>query len=217
MRETLMGWLRITVGLFIFAFGLHLTIHASIGVGPWDTVFIGIAAKTPLTYGLAATCVNLLILAADVAMHEAIGFGTILDAVLVGNFVDLITWMNLVPEIRSTPLAIAVYLGGLFIMAFGQYIYMRAGQGCGPKDSFVVGVGKRLHKLPIGAVQILSQAAVLIFGFLLRGPIGIGTLLSVTCMGISMQIVFSLLHFEPRSIKHKNVLETLQTIRNGYY
>ena len=217
MRETLMGWLRITVGLFIFAFGLHLTIHASIGVGPWDTVFIGIAAKTPLTYGLAATCVNLLILAADVAIHEAIGFGTILDAVLVGNFVDLITWMNLVPEIRSTPLAIAVYLGGLFIMAFGQYIYMRAGgmraEGflCGRcrKTSAQAAHRRCADPHPGGCADLLRISAWRAHRY--RYPPFLSPAWGSACRSSS------LLHFEPRSIKHKNVLETLQTIRNGYY
>ena len=28
-------WLRIVVGLFVFAFGVHLTILANIGLAPW--------------------------------------------------------------------------------------------------------------------------------------------------------------------------------------
>lgn len=215
MRRIATGWLRITAGLFIFAFGLHLTIKASIGVAPWDTVFLGIASKTPLTYGLAAMLTNVFILAADIAMGESIGFGTFIDAVVTGLFVDLIDASGVVPDIQSVPAGALVLILGLFIMAVGQYFYMTAGQGCGPKDSFVVGVGKRMPRVPIGAVQIGIQAAVLILGFVLGGPIGLGTLLSVVFMGTTMQIVFRILRFEPRDVRQENVLETIGRMRHA--
>ena len=215
MRRIAAGWLRITAGLFIFAFGLHLTIKASIGVAPWDTVFLGIASKTPLTYGLAAMLTNVFILAVDIAMGESIGFGTFIDAVVTGLFVDLIDASRVVPDIQSVTVGALVLILGLFIMAVGQYFYMTAGQGCGPKDSFVVGVGKRMPRVPIGAVQIGIQAAVLILGFVLGGPIGLGTLLSVVFMGTTMQIVFRLLHFEPRNVRQENVLETIGRMRHA--
>jgi len=215
MRKIITGWLRITAGLFVFALGLHLTIKASIGVAPWDTVFLGIAARTPLTYGLAAMLTNVFILAADIAMGEAIGFGTFIDAVVTGLFVDLIDWTGIVPDIHSAPVGALVLVLGLFIMAVGQFFYMSAGQGCGPKDSFVVGVGKRLPRVPIGAVQIGIQAAVLVLGLVLGGPIGLGTLLSVVFMGTAMQIVFRILHFEPRNVRQENVVETIRRMRTA--
>ena len=184
-------------------------------MAPWDTVFLGIASKTPLTYGLAAMLTNVFILAVDIAMGESIGFGTFIDAVVTGLFVDLIDASRVVPDIQSVTVGALVLILGLFIMAVGQYFYMTAGQGCGPKDSFVVGVGKRMPRVPIGAVQIGIQAAVLILGFVLGGPIGLGTLLSVVFMGTTMQIVFRLLHFEPRNVRQENVLETIGRMRHA--
>ena len=31
------------LGLFFFGFGVHLTIQANIGVGPWDALHLGLA------------------------------------------------------------------------------------------------------------------------------------------------------------------------------
>ena len=41
-------WLRIVFGLLVFAFGVHLTIYANIGLAPWDCLGMGIAKHTPL-------------------------------------------------------------------------------------------------------------------------------------------------------------------------
>ena len=88
-----------------------------------------------------------------------------------------------------------------------MWIYMKAGQCCGPRDSLLVGIGKRLPRLPIGLVEILLWAAVLLVGWLLGGPVGIGTLISTFGAGAVMQVVYNILHFEPRDIKHRNVIE----------
>ena len=35
-REIVTQWIRIVAGLLVFAFGVHLTIFANIGLAPWD-------------------------------------------------------------------------------------------------------------------------------------------------------------------------------------
>ena len=74
-----------------------------------------------------------------------------------------------------------------------------------------VGLGKRLPKMPIGMVEVLLWAAVLLAGWLLGGPVGIGTLISTFGAGLVMQVVYNLLKFEPRQIRHRDVLNTMAT------
>lgn len=105
---------------------------------------------------------------------------------------------------------------GLFIMAFGQYIYMKEGLGCGPRDSLVVGIGRRMPRVPIGAVEIGVLSLALLGGWLLGGPVGIGTILSTFGVGIAMQIVFRLLRFEPRSVTHEHMLQTMKALKRSH-
>lgn len=49
---------RVIFGLLITAFGANLTIFANIGVAPWDTLGLGIAVRTPLSYGVAMTIIS---------------------------------------------------------------------------------------------------------------------------------------------------------------
>lgn len=207
---------RIVAGLAVFALGVHFTIHADLGVAPWDCLGFGIAAHTPLSYGLSMTLIAAVVLAIDLIMGERIGFGTIIDALLTGNLVDLFNRVDPIPAVEGAakiPVGIAYIAFGLVLMALGQAIYMKAGQCCGPRDSLLVGLGKRLHLLPIGAVEILLWGAVLLAGWLLGGPVGIGTLVTTFGGGVMMQLVYKFIRFDPRSVRHRSVIEVVREIR----
>lgn len=211
-KTILLQWLQIAGGLLVFAFGVHLTIFANIGLAPWDCLGMGIARHTPLNYGLSMTAMAVAILLIDLALRERIGFGTIIDALLTGNFVQMYNDLNPLPANHSLWLGILIMLTGFVFMALGMWIYMRAAQGCGPRDSLLVGLGKRLPKLPIGVVEIFLWAAVLLAGWLLGGPVGIGTLISTFGAGAVMQLVYNALRFEPRDIRHRDAIEVGRTL-----
>ncbi len=207
-RKSIYGqWVRIAVGLLVFAFGVHLTIYANIGLAPWDCLGMGISYHTPLNYGLAMTLVALVVLGIDLLLREQIGFGTIIDALLTGNFVQMFNEMNPFGENHSLWIGIVVMLVGFVFMAFGMYIYMEAGQCCGPRDALLVGIGRRCPKVPIGYVQIGLWAVVVLAGWLLGGSVGIGTIISIVGAGAVMQIVYTIIRFEPRDVEHRSAAE----------
>ena len=208
-------WLRIALGLLVFAFGVHLTIFANIGLAPWDCLGMGIAKHTPLNYGLSMTLMAVLILCIDLLLKERIGFGTVIDALLTGNFVQMFNDLNPLPLNTNLWLGILIMLAGFAFMALGMMIYMRGEQCCGPRDSLLVGLGRRVPRMPIGLVEILLWAAVLLAGWLLGGPVGIGTLISTFGAGLVMQLVYSALRFEPRVIRHRDITEIWKVLREN--
>ena len=208
MRRTIFKqWLQIAAGLLVFAFGVHLTIYANIGLAPWDCLGMGIARHTPLNYGLAMTVMGVVVLCVDLSLNERIGYGTIIDALLTGNFVQMFNVFNPLPVNESLWHGIAIMLVGFVFMALGMYVYMKAGQCCGPRDALLVGLGKRLPRVPIGVVQILLWAVVLLAGWLLGGAVGVGTLISTVGAGAVMQAVYNVIRFEPRAVRHRDVTE----------
>ena len=168
---------------------------------------MGISYHTPLNYGLSMTAMAVTILLIDLCLRERIGYGTIIDALLTGNFVQMYNDLNPLPLNTSLWLGIILMLLGFVFMALGMWIYMKAAHGCGPRDALLVGLGKRMPKLPIGVVEILLWAAVTLVGWLLGGPVGIGTLLATFGAGAVMQLVYNVIHFEPRDIVHRSVIE----------
>ena len=209
-KTIILEWFRIAAGLAVFAFGVHLTIFANIGLAPWDCLGMGIANHTPLNYGLSMTTMSVVILLIDLLLRERIGFGTVIDALITGNLVQLYNDLNPLPLNQSLPRGVAIMLIGFVFMALGMWIYMKAGQCCGPRDSLLVGLGKRLPKIPIGLVEILLWAAVTLVGWLLGGPVGIGTLIGTFGAGAVLQLVYWLIRFEPREVRHRSVIEVVK-------
>lgn len=211
-KKILLGWLRIIIGLAVFAFGVHLTIYANIGLAPWDCLGMGLAKHTPFNYGICMTLIAILVLMIDILLKEKIGYGTIIDALVTGNFVQIFNSVNPFPENQNLWLGIGIMLAGFVFMALGMWIYMKAEQCCGPRDALLVGLGKRMKKVPIGIVEVLLWAVVLLIGYLLGGPVGIGTLISTFGAGLVMQLVYNIIHFEPRKLEHKGVIETTKVL-----
>lgn len=212
MKSYLTRTVRATLGLVLFSFGVYLTIQANIGLAPWDCLCVGVTRHIPVSYGTVSICVSILILAVDLLMGERIGLGTLIDAVICGACVDLFTSLGLVPLMNSLWLGLLVMLLGLTLMALGQYAYMSAALGCGPRDTLLVALGKRMRGLPIGAVNILILLVVLLGGALLGGPVGAGTIFSAFGVGAVVQIVCRLLRFEPRDVRHEDLIGTVRAL-----
>ena len=206
-KKIIIGWLRIVLGLLVFAFGVHLTIFANIGLAPWDCLGMGISYHTPLNYGLSMTLIAVTVLIIDIVLKEKNGYGTIIDALLTGNFIQIFNNINPLPLNTNIWLGIVIMVIGFIFMALGMAIYMKSEQCCGPRDALLVGLGKRMPKIPIGIVEVALWAAVLLIGWLLGGPVGIGTLISTFGAGLVMQLVYSLMHFEPTKLNHRGVME----------
>lgn len=213
LTALLLRCVRTAFGLAVFALGVHLMIQADVGLAPWDALSMGVSYHTPFGYGAAHTIISIVILGIDLLLRERIGVGTVLDALLVGPYVDLFAATGLLPKQENIYISIGLIVIGLFFLALGQYIYMKAALCCGPRDSFLVGLGKRLPKLPIGAVSILMMAVVLTGGWLLGAPIGVGTLMAVFGEGAVLQLVCRIFRFEPRDVRHEDIFATACSLR----
>ena len=204
------------LGLMLFGFGVHLTIQANIGVAPWDTFNLGVSKTFGILYGTASVIVSFTIIAIDLLLRERIGIGTVLDAIVVGKTVDLLNFIDIIPSIEGNmPVSIAMMITGLFIMGLAQVVYMKAGLCCGPRDSLMLAINRRLKKLPVGAVSVLMMVIVLFAGWRLGGPIGIGTIICTFGIGAFMQLAFTVTRFEPKNVKHTGFVDCWVIIRSG--
>ena len=212
-KKIFFQWIRIVAGLIVFSFGVHLTIFANIGLAPWDCLGMGIAKNTPLNYGLSMTCMAVIILGIDLLLKERIGFGTVIDALLTGNFVQMFNDLNPFPKNENIWTGVLLMIVGFVFMAVGMMIYMKGKQCCGPRDALLVGLGKKFPGIPIGIVEIALWTIVLAAGWMLGGPVGIGTIVSTFGAGLVMQAVYHTVHFEPRGVCHRDIIEVIKELR----
>lgn len=211
-RSILANALIAAVSLFINGLGVYLTIHADIGAGPWDVFNLGLSKTFGILYGNASIAVSLMILLIDILMREPIGIAMFIDAVVVGKAVDFFTWLELVPTPFTWYGSIAMILVGLTIMGYTQFLYMRAALGCGPRDTLLVGLARHISRVPIGAISIALLSLATLIGWLLGGPVGIGTLLCAFCAGPIMQMAFRSVGFDATTVRHQRVPETVKVV-----
>ncbi|MCR4707219.1 MAG: hypothetical protein K5746_04645 [Clostridiales bacterium] len=198
--------------LFLNGFGVYLTIHANIGAGPWDVLNLGLSKSLGILYGTASIAVSLTILGIDILLHEPIGIAMFIDSFVVGKSVDFFNRIGIVPPCTSLITGVAVMLIGLTIMAFTQYTYMIASLGCGPRDTLLVGLAKRVKRIPIGAVSIALLSTATLIGWLLGGPVGIGTLICAFATGPIMQAVFRAVRFDATGICHQRLKDSIRVL-----
>lgn len=209
-KQILFSALIAAVSLFVNGLGVYLTIHADIGAAPWDVLNLGLSKTLHIIYGSASIAVSLTILIIDILLKENIGIAMFIDAVTVGKAVDFFEWLDIVPTPKTLVGSIVMILIGLVIIGYTQMLYMKAALGCGPRDTLLVGLTRRVPKIPIGAVSIALLSTATLVGWLLGGPVGIGTILCAFASGPIMQAAFMSVKFDATGIRHQKIHESVK-------
>ena len=201
--------LRYVVALMIYAVAINAATNTNLGLGPWEVFSMGLSKHLPLTFGQCVITVSVIIVIIDIVMKEKIGIGMILDAFLVGTFIDICMALDFVPHFTDSSLAVKIlaYLITIPMMSLATYLTMSACQGMGPRDTLVVALGRRVRRIPIGVVMNAMLVAVTLIGWYLGGPVGIGTLISAFGIGATLQFWCAFFHFEPRDVEHKSLAD----------
>lgn len=209
MRQWLKRLFRLIAGLFIYAVGLVLIIEANIGLASWDAFAIGLSLVSGASYGQMSILTGVVILIIVAVLKEKIGLGTLLNTVFIGFFADLLLQSGWIRQMQTMAGGVAMLLAGQVVVCLASYLYMSTGWGLGPRDSLMVALGKRLDRVPIGAVRTLLEGTVLLIGWQLGAKVGVGTVISVLSIGIVMEMTFHLLHFEVKAVQHEHIWQTL--------
>jgi len=177
--------IRVLIGLFIYGGGLALMVSAEIGLSPWDVLAMGISLQTTLSFGWSTVLVSGLVLLLWIPLRVRLGLGSVLNAVLVGLFADL--WLTFLPNYQLIISKIAVFSIGTIVIGMATGLYISAGLGKGPRDGLMVGTAERTKK-PFWMVRSFYEVTVLLIGFSLGGPIGLGTIIFVVSIGYLTQL-----------------------------
>ncbi len=212
LPSILLNILTAFFALAINGFGAHLTILANIGAAPWDVLNLGISKALGILYGTASIVVSLIILVIDILLREPIGIAMIIDAFTVGKSVDLFSYLGFVPKPHNIIDSLLMLTVGLFIIGYTQYFYMMAALGCGPRDTLIVGIAKRIPKVPLGILVIGLQSAVTLTGWLLGGKVGVGTIACAFGSGPIMQLAFDSMNFNATKLRHQRISESLKAM-----
>lgn len=175
-----------------------MSLYSNLGMSPWGVFQFGLAEMLPLTFGQVSQVVGLAVLVLGWALGFPPGLGTVANMYLVGLFIDLVMAWNLLPQPTELVPQIAMLLLGVVVIGIASLLYLRAQLGAGPRDGLMVGLVTKLDR-PVSQIRMAIEVTVLVMGFSLGGPVGIGTILNALLTGPVIQRVFKLGGFNPKS------------------
>lgn len=199
-------YLRLSVGLILFAIGIVFTINGNLGLAPWDAFHVGLSQTLGISFGQVSIVVGLSVVIINYHLRESIGIGTIMNIFVIGILIDIIFKLNLIPVSSHTVIGMIMLIAGMFLIAFASYCYIGSGFGTGPRDGLMVAL-TRMTKKPVGLVRGSIELTVLALGFLLGAKVGIGTLILGFGIGPIIQVTFKILNFKVEEIQHDAFLK----------
>lgn len=172
-------------GLFVYGLGVAMTVHASLGIAPWDVFAQGISIQTGLSFGVSTVVVSALVLLAWIPLKVKPGIGTIANAILIGLFADF--WLLILPDTSIYWQQLLIFLVGVVIVAIATGLYISSALGSGPRDGLMQGTANALDK-PFWMVRTGYEGTVLTLGAIMGGQVREGTLIFALSIGYLVQL-----------------------------
>ena len=199
-----------TASLALFGFGNFLGVKAgAAGTNAWNTLALGLSENFPVSFGGATLLISAVIIVIDLMGKGKLGFGTILNVLLIPFFSDLfLAVFEAVPSASGALAGAVCTLLGQVVISFAAILYMMPGLGCGPRDTLMILIGRRFPKAPIGTVKFGMEMAVLLAGALMGAPLGLGTVLVLALQAGIFQMACRITRYEPRNVTHESFGDT---------
>lgn len=175
-------WIFYLAGLVILALGITMTIKGyKLGIGPWDVFHVGLNKRFGLTIGTWGILTGLVIIGGTaIVLKELPKIGTWLNMLLLGVFIDIFNW--LIPDYELLRAQTIIFVLGIVVMSYGIGVYMSPNIGAGPRDSLML-IFVEKYGFSIKRVRTTIEVIVAICGWLLGGPVGVGTVIIAVLLG----------------------------------
>lgn len=179
-------WAFFLVGLAILSLGVSMVIKgAVVGTNAWDVLHIALFENFGLTIGTWNIITGLLVIAFTSIMVKRLPkVGTWVNMFLCGIFIDLFIWI--LPGTSSMTFQIIYFVLGVLVLGFGCGMYIAPNLGTGPRDSLMMWIVERFGG-SIRVARMCMELSVAFIGFILGGPLGVGTVIIAVFSGYVVQ------------------------------
>lgn len=174
-------------GIFILALGAATLITANIGVATWDVLHIGLARISSVSVGRWVQIVGItMVLMTCVFERKRPVVGSLLNIILVGFFLNIILGINIIPHFENIGARILLLIIGIILMGIGSGMYVASKVGAGPRDGMTLFLARRFS-ISVRLARTILEILALTIGWLIGGPVSIGTFISIPLIGPVMQ------------------------------
>jgi len=199
----------IQIGFALFGLAITMMIRGNLGTSAWVVLEAALAYKFGITVGTMTVIMGFIVLGSAAAMRERMGWGTLANILSIGPWIDL--WNSFMPSVTGNLwLQLGMLLLAIVLMGLGSAIYIGVDAGAGPRDSMMLAI-KRTTGVSIRVARAIIEITVVFIGWLLDGPVGVGTVIYALLIGPSVQWGFKVFNVRP----HKELEEVQAGIEGG--
>jgi uncharacterized membrane protein YczE len=184
---------QLLLGLTLYGVSMAMMIRSTLGLDPWDVFHAGLVNHVPLTFGQMTIVVGALVLLLWVPLRQWPGLGTVANVIVIGLAAD--AGLAFIPAPESLWARVPLLLSGLVLNGVAGGLYIGSQLGPGPRDGLMTGFARRTG-LSIRLVRTTIEVVVLAVGWLLGGPVGLGTVLYAVSIGPLVQFFLPRLTIE---------------------
>lgn len=170
-------------GIFLISAGLYFFLNSGLGLTPFTVMADGLANSLGISFGQATTVINIsIILGLFLLTDSKFGPGTVLNAVFLGIFLDIIIWTfgSITTDVillQALMLATAILLVGA-----GIATYISVDMGEGPIEALMIYI-RRKTNFSLKSVRMSLDFSFGIIGFSMGATLGIGTIIAAAAIG----------------------------------
>lgn len=179
-------WSFFFIGLAVLGLGIAMTIKGkAFGIGPWDVFHYGLFKQFGLTIGTWSIITGFIILVlTSIYTKKLPPLGAFLNMLCLGLFIDF--FLYLLPDPASLISQGIVFVVGIIVLGYGIGLYVTSGLGAGPRDGIMLLIVEKTG-WRIDWVRNGIEMAVLLLGWLLGGPVGVGSIVIAFMLGKIIQ------------------------------
>jgi uncharacterized membrane protein YczE len=181
---------QLTAGLLLYGWSMAMMIRSALGLDPWDVLHSGLAEQTGLSFGTVVIVVGALVLVLWIPLRQVPGLGTVANVILIGVAVDASLAVIHTPD--GLVARLALLIGGVVLNGLAGALYIGSQLGPGPRDGLMTGLVRRTG-LSVRLVRTTLEVSVLVLGYLLGGPVGLGTVTYALAIGPLVHLLLPLL------------------------
>jgi uncharacterized membrane protein YczE len=182
-------FIRIQIGFLLFGLAITLMIRGNLGTSAWAVLEVALAQKLGISIGTMTVLTGFIVLSGALLMREPLGWGTLANILSIGPWEDF--WLARIPSVEGNLfLQTGMLLLAIFLMGLASAIYIGVAAGAGLAI-------KRTTGISIRAARAIIEVTVVTVGWLLGGPVGIGTLVYALLVGPSVQFGFKIFNVHP--------------------
>lgn len=196
----------IQFGFLLYGLALALVVRANLGTGTWLVLEVALADILGIKIGTMTVYMGFAILILALAMRERVGWGTLANILSIGPWLNLA--LDLIPVVNGNLiLQIGMFLAGVVIQGIATAVYIGVDAGAGPRDSLMLAV-HRVTGVSVRVARSGIEIVVVTIGWILGGPLGLGTVAFALLIGPSVQWAFKLLNVHPH--KPEEAMEAVE-------